>query len=85
LAAKSATVFVCGIGIMFGTASGSRSAWIDTTKRSLPATGRPAPLGMMAKTFYTKPSLDSIVPLNFVMGTNWSSVGSAQQYQGSLR
>jgi hypothetical protein len=37
------------------------------------------------KDCHTNPSLDSILPPNFVMGTNWSTVGSAQQYQGSLR
>src|SRR2546426_6754467 len=34
---------------------------------------------------HTKDSACAIVSFAFAMGTNWSSVGSAQQYQGSFK
>ena len=40
---------------------------------------------MTEKEIHTNPSLDWMLAPNFAMGTNWSAVGSAQQYQGSLK
>src|SRR5260370_15171514 len=34
---------------------------------------------------HTKDSACAIASFAFAMGTNWSSVGSAQQYQGSFK